>query len=56
MTSSGARGEVKEVETMRTQAKVVGEGPGVLMEWIKEGSRRRNFEGDDRGGVGVAWD
>ena len=33
-----------------------GAGVGVLIEGIKEGSRRRNFEGDDRGGVGVAWD
>ena len=33
----------------------MGEGPCVLIEGIKEGNRRRDFEGGGGEGVGVKW-
>ena len=38
---------------MRAQARAAGEGPGVFLEGIPKGSRRRNFEGN--GGRGRSY-
>ena len=40
---------------MSARERESGEGPGVLLEGNKEGSRRRGFEGDSGGGVVVVW-
>ena len=37
MNLSGARGVVKEGERMRAQARLVGEGQGILLEKIRRG-------------------
>ena len=41
---------------MSARERESGEGPGVLLEGNKEGSRRRGFEGDrGGGGIVVVW-
>ena len=49
MTPSGARGAVEERGITRARARESGAGPGILIEGIQEGSRRRDFE-SSRGG------
>ena len=45
LTSSGDGEADKEGDIMRALARVAGAGPGVMLEGIQEGSRRRDFEG-----------
>ena len=46
---------MNEGESISAWTRVAGEGLGVLLEWIKEGSRRCDFE-VGMAGVRVVWE
>ena len=52
MKPSGSGGKAKEGDSMSAHERVVGEGPGVLIEGNNEGIRRHDFEGGRGGGGG----